>query len=333
VFPTLTNGGSLTNAANRTTIQQGSVADLAYTYQSTKQNGPINFFPNPYAASLRMMTNYSNSTYNGLQVDVRTREHRGLTMFGNYTYSKVLSDAVSGVDNNNQGRYEPMMDSNNPGLERARAPFDLTHIIKFNFVYRLPMGDGHKFGWKPLNKYVLSGWQIAGIFNRQSGENFSVLSGRGTFNRQTNVQSNQGNTMNSTLTMDQLRGIFQFRMTGNGPFFVAASAIGSDGRAVAPDGSAPFAGQAFTMPAAGTIGQLDRRIFDGPWDTTFNFGASKMIRITERNNIQLRMDAQNVFNHPTFVIGDQTATSTTFGKITSTFAGARVFQFGLYYNF
>jgi len=225
------------------------------------------------------------------------------------------------------------MDSNNPGLERARAPFDLTHIIKFNFVYRLPMGDGHKFGWKPLNKYVLSGWQIAGIFNRQSGENFSVLSGRGTFNRQTNVQSNQGNTMNSTLTMDQLRGIFQFRMTGNGPFFVAASAIGSDGRAVAPDGSAPFAGQAFTMPAAGTIGQLDRRIFDGPWDTTFNFGASKMIRITERNNIQLRMDAQNVFNHPTFVIGDQTATSTTFGKITSTFAGARVFQFGLYYNF
>jgi len=333
VFPTLPSGGSLTNSANRTTIQQGSVADLAYTYQSTKQNGPINFFPNPYAASLRMMTNYSNSTYNALQVDVRTREHHGLTLFGNYTYSKVLSDAVSGVDNNNQGRYEPMIDNNNPGLERARAPFDLTHIMKFNFVYRVPAGEGHMFHWKPIDRWVLGGWQIAGVFNRQSGENFSVYSGRGTFNRQTNVQSNQGNTMNSALTLDQLRGIFQFRMTGNGPYFVSASAIGSDGRAVAPDGSAPFSGQAFTMPGAGTIGTLGRRIFDGPWDTTFNFGASKMIRITERNNIQLRMDAQNILNHPTFAIGDQTATSTTFGKITGTFAGARVFQFGLYYNF
>ena len=55
-----------------------------------------------------------------LQVDVRTRERRGLTLFGNYTYSKVLSDAVSGVDNNNQGRYEPMIDNNNPGWS-ARA--------------------------------------------------------------------------------------------------------------------------------------------------------------------------------------------------------------------
>jgi Carboxypeptidase regulatory-like domain/TonB dependent receptor-like, beta-barrel len=333
VFPTLPNGGSLTNATNRTTIQQGSVADLAYTYQSTKVNGPINFFPNPYAASLRMMTNYSNSSYNGLQIDVRTREKRGLTMFGNYTYSKVLSDAVSGVDNNNQGRYEPMIDNNNRALERSRAPFDLTHIMKFNFVYRLPMGDGHRFNWKPINRFVLSGWVISGVFNRQSGENFSVYSGRGTFNRQNIFQSNQGNTMNSALTMAQLRDVFQFRMTGNGPFFVSPSAIGSDGRAVAPDGSAPFAGQVFTMPAAGTIGTMDRRIFDGPWDTTFDFGASKAIRITERNSIQLRMDARNFLNHPAFVVNDQTATSTTFGKITGTFSGARVFQFGLYYNF
>jgi hypothetical protein len=333
VFPLLPSGGSLTNSTNRTMIQQGAVADLAYSYQSTKANGPINFFPNPYAASLRMMTNFSNSSYNGLQFDVRTRERRGLTLFGNYTYSKVLSDAVSGVDNNNQGRYEPLMDNNNPGLERARAPFDLTHVIKFNFVYNLPMGEGHMFSWRPLNRYVLGGWQVSGIFNRQSGENFSVYSGRGTFNRQSNLQSNQGNTMNSSLTMDQLRSIFQFRMTGNGPYFVAASAIGTDGRAVAPDGAAPFTGQAFTMPAAGTIGALGRRVFDGPWDTTFNFAVNKNFRLTERNVLQLRMIGQNIFNHPTFLIGDQTATSTTFGKITSTFAGSRVFQFGVYWDF
>ncbi len=87
------------------------------------------------------------------------------------------------------------------------------------------------------------------------------------------------------------------------------------------------------MPAAGTIGTLGRRIFDGPWDTTFNFALNKNFRLTERNVIQLRMIGQNIFNHPTFAIGDQTATSATFGKITSTFTGARVFQFGLYWDF
>jgi len=196
------------------------------------------------------------------------------------------------------------------------------------------MGDGHRLNWKPLNRFVLSGWSIAGVFNRQSGENYSVFSGRGTFNRQNNMQSNQGNPMNSTLTMDQLRDVMSFRMTGTGPYMVAASAIGTDGRAVAPDGSAQFAGQVFTFPTAGTIGTLGRRIFDGPWDTTFDFSADKAFKITERNSIKLRMIARNVFNHPTFAIGDQTATSTTFGKITGGGpGGARVFQFALFYDF
>ena len=333
VFPLLPGGGSLGTAANRTTIQQGAVADLAWTYQSTGVNGPINFFPNPNAASLRMLTNYSNSTYNGLQMEMRMREKKGLTLQANYTYSKVLSDAVSGSDNNNQGRYEPMIDNNNPGLERARAPFDITHVMKFNYVYRLPIGDGHKLSWKPLNRFVLSGWQMAGIFNRQSGQPFSVFSGRGTFNRQSNVQSNQGNTVNTFLNMDQLRQVFSYRMSGTGPYMVSTSALGSDGRAVAADGSPAFTGQAFFMPAAGTIGTLGRRNFDGPWDTSFDFSLLKRTKITERHSIDMRMDVSNFFNHPSFVIGDQTVTSSTFGKITSVFAGSRVFQFSLQYRF
>jgi len=332
VFPLLPNGGNLTNATNRTYIQQGAVADMAFNYQSTKANGPINFMPNPYAASLRLMTNYSNSSYNGLQLEFRTREHKGLTFQGNYTYSKVLSDAVSGSDNNNQGRYEPFIDSNNPKLDRARALFDLTHVAKFNFVYRLPMGDGHKFSFKPLNRFVLSGWQIAGIFDRQSGEPFSVCSGIGTFNRNNNLQTNQCNTVNTTLDMSQLRDTFQFRMTGSGPFMVAASALNPSGQA-AVAGLAPFSGQIFTMPAAGTIGTLGKRVFDGPWDTSFDFGLVKETKINERNAIQLRMDASNFLNHPSFVIGDQTVTSTTFGKITSTYAARRQIQFALYYRF
>ena len=45
------------------------------------------------------------------------------------------------------------------------------------------------------------------------------------------------------------------------------------------------------------------------------------------------MEASNFFNHPAFVIGDQTVTSTTFGKITGVVGGARVFQFSMQYRF
>jgi hypothetical protein len=332
VLTTLPSQCSPTAAANVTTIQQGSAADYAWNCQSVV-NTPFSFFANPNAASLRMLTNYSNSTYNSAQFEARTRQKRGLTLQMNYVYSKVLSDAVSGNDNGNQGRFEPMLDNNNPKLERSRAPFDLTHVFKFNYVYLFPIGKGHKLSWRPVNKALLDGWMMSGIFARQSGQPFSVYSGRGTFNRQSNVQTQQGYTVNSNLTMEQLRDVMDFRVSGTGPYMVTASALGSDGRAVAPDGQAAFSGQAFTIAGPGQVGTLGRRIFDGPWNTTFNFGLLKRTPITERHVLDLRMDVTNFFNHPTFTIGDQTVTSTTFGKITSTFAGARVFQFSMQYRF
>jgi len=47
----------------------------------------------------------------------------------------------------------------------------------------------------------------------------------------------------------------------------------------------------------------------------------------------LRMDSTNLLNHPAFVISDQTVSSTTFGKITSTFNARRQIQFTLQYRF
>ena len=173
---------------------------------------------------------------------------------------------------------------------------------------------------------------MSGIFNRQSGFPYSVCSGLGTFNRNNILGTNDCNTVNAAMNLGQLNSLMSFRMTGNGPYMVAASAVGTDGRA-AVAGSAPFAGQVFTYPGAGTIGTLGQRIFTGPWDTNFDFGLSKATKITERHEILLRMDSTNFLNHPAFSIGDQTASSTTFGKITSTFNARRQIQFTLQYRF
>src|SRR6266404_2281586 len=102
---------------------------------------------------------------------------------------------------------------------------------------------------------------------------------------------------------------------------------------VAADGVAPFAGQVFFMPAAGAIGQLQKRVFDGPWDTTFDFAMEKATKITEKHTIELRMIAANLLNHPAFSIDTQTVTSTTFGKISTGTATRRILQFVLEYRF
>jgi hypothetical protein len=178
---------------------------------------------------------------------------------------------------------------------------------------------------------VLEGWNVSGIFTAQTGSPFSITSGsRGTLNRAARSTNNEATPL---LSGSALSDLFSLRMTGNGPYFVAASAIGSDGRGVSPDGTAPFSGQAFIEPGAGTIGALQRDFFYGPsvWDLDFHI--AKITKIREGQTIELRGEATNVFNHPTFSFGDQSVQSTTFGKVTGTFYGRRLVQFALYYRF
>jgi hypothetical protein len=114
---------------------------------------------------------------------------------------------------------------------------------------------------------------------------------------------------------------------------------------VAADGAAPFQGRVFFNADQGTVGSLQRRFFSGPWNFSWDMGASKTVKILERHSIQLRAEAFNVFNHPSFYVGNEgsnatrfTVNNATFGRITQLFGGisgaaTRELQFGLYYRF
>ncbi len=335
VFDSLGNRGNLTNATNRNRIQQGQAGALAADYFTAQVPGSEIFFRNPYTLGANVVTNYSNSSYHALQIDVRRRLGSALNFQGNYTWSKVLSDALG----DRQTRFETFLDNANPAVERARAPFDLTHAIKGNFVYQLPFGEGKRLTYRPLQA-LLSGWTTAGNLTWQSGTPFSVLSTRGTVNR-SGARSNV-NTATSLLDGGQLQDVVGFFMTGTGPMFINPSAIGPDGRGVGRDGAAPFQGQAFFNPGPGELGQLQRRMFSGPWIFTFDFTVQKVTKIGERHSLELRMEAFNLTNSPAFYVGDEAAAgylplfnvnSAFFGQIADTLTDSRRFQFGLYYRF
>jgi Carboxypeptidase regulatory-like domain len=325
VFPQMSRN-ILNNANVVNYLETGEAGELGSFLQTNGLNGKVNFFQNPNAIATDMLTNYSSSSYNSLQLVARHRTKKGLSVEANYTFSKVLSDG----DGDLQTRFQAFLDLNNPGLERSRANFDLNHMIKMFGEYEIPIGAGHRIGYRPVNR-IIGGWKVSANMVWQSGAPFSILSGYGTLNREARSYYN---TATTSLNMAQLNQVVKFQMTGNGPMIVNASAINpADGTGTSALTDAPFTGQIFSNPAAGGLGVLQRRLFSGPW--TFNIDTSllKTVNITEHQNVEFRADAFNALNHATFWSGDQNINTNTFGVISSTFYAARIMQFGLYYRF
>lgn len=328
VFAQLGGGGNLRDPSVDTLIQNGEAGELAYQYTINGENGKLQFYPNPNALGAVYLDNFSNSEDDQLQLEVRRRFQNGLQFQTNYVYSKWLTDAA-GLS---QIRFEPFEDINNTKLERSRSPGDLTNQFKANYAYDLPMGAGHAFhlvrGWNRL----VEGWTTSGNLSWVSGNPFSLVSGYGTFLSEGNSGENMANTL---LNRPLLNDILGFQMTGNGPYIVPQGAIGPDGRGVAPTGEPQFAGQLFTNPTAGTLGELQRRQFTGPSVFDMDAALFKDTKITERFTIELRMEALNVFNHAAFAVfsNNTTINSQQFGQITNIAIQPRQMQFSLKVKF
>ena len=327
VFPKLLAGGALTDSDVRNLIETGQAGELAAVYQENgyNPNNSVPFFANPVALAGDMLTNYSSSSYNSLQLEARHRMRSGLSYQINYTFSKVLSDA----DGDAQTRFQNFLDIHNTKIERSRANFDLTHMIKASGFYDLPFGKGHRLDVHRLNR-VIGGWTVASDMTWQSGAPFSILSGYGTLNR---AARSYYNTADTNLQGGALFSAVKYQMTGNGPMMIAPGAINADGSGVAAAGDPNFSGQAFSNPGAGSLGALQRRMFSGPWTFGMDANLIKKIPINERNKLELRMSAFNVLNHATFWSGDQNINTTTFGVMNSMFFLPRVAEFTLTYQF
>jgi hypothetical protein len=329
VLNKFSNRGDLTDPNVIYYLQTGQAGELANYYQTNNfnPNNAVPVYQNRYALGADMLTNYSSSSYNSLQLAMRHRTHSGLTFEANYTFSKVLSDG----DGDLQTRFQAFLDFNNPKLERSRANFDLNHMVKADGYYELPIGEGHRLHFKPLNR-AIGGWTFGSVMVWQSGSPFSILSSYGTLNRAARSYYNGADT---TLGGAALQGIVHFQMTGNGPVEIARSAINVDGSGVNAPGASLFTGQVFSNPAAGTLGGLQRREFSGPWTFNIDMSLSKTVKIAEHQNIVLRMEAFNAPNHATFYVGDQNinSTSPSFGTIGSMFYSPRIMEFGAHYTF
>ncbi len=332
VFPKIGLAGNLGNATIRTLISQGQVGELASTYAQSRNtyltigvNGatvdPGFFLPtnkNAFVTDYVGSSGWSN--YHGMQAEIRKRLTHGWYYQINYTWSKAFTNAEQA-----QAEFAPYLDNTiGDKLEKKRNNQDVQHVIKGNAVYELPFGPGKKFfNGGGVGGKILGGWQVSTIAQARTGRPISFISGRGTVNRS---GRSGNNTANTTLTLSELQGLtglFHNPTTGL-PILLDPKLIGSDGRA-----STTY----FSHPSAGQFGRLSLTPVDGPGYWNVDTALIKRTKFRESMNLELRLEAFNVFNHTNFSVPNSLdINSTSFGKITSTF-DPRILQLAVKFNF
>jgi len=310
--------------------------DIGRNDDGTLDGTGINFRANPNAGVVDLLTNSGRYRYNALQMEIRRRFTQGLSFQANYTFQKILAD----VQGDQQTRFDPFLDLNNPGLEYARTDYDRTHSVNINALYELPFGKGKRFlNSGGLMNAVFGGFQLTSIINISSGVPLSIKDTAGTLNRGT--RSNR-QTAFSNLTADEIKNLVGIFKKDGLVYFIDPSVIGTNGSATngnvlgAPNSR--FPSQVFFRNQPGRTGNLPRNFFNGPWYYNVDAGIIKNIAFSETLRLQLRAEAFNLFNRTNFFIAENSnifnVASTTFGQISpnSTYS-PRIMQFAVRFEF
>ncbi len=278
---------------------------------------PINFLQvNPYASAsgAEYLSDPGSSTYNGLQISLRHPTGHGLTLGGNYTWSKGLTSRFLSYWTDTAG--EDFISLRDPGLNKGPSDYDIESVFHTYFTYALPVGRGRSFNVNNsfLNG-VVGGWNIGSIISWQSGSPFWVQGGYDTFNNE------DGGVILNGVDAHQIQSNVGVYNTPASPF--------------APEWINPsFNVTAKILPNTnpGTIGQM--LFLHGPGFFNTDISLNKTFPIYERVSLKVQAAFLNAFNHPNWIVGSfgapgfiDYASSSLFQPTTSYQGSPRVIQF------
>lgn len=259
-----------------------------------------------HAGGLRLLANWTNTSYHAGQLKVEKRFSRGLSFLLSYTYGKSI-DIVSGSNSvGAEGQGTPIH-LYNVNRNRGVSSHDLTHNFVFSSVYDLPFGEGKALGngtnW--VSRRLASGWQITGILSLHNGFPFGIVTG--------DVANIGGSTQRPQLVGELLPSTF--KQTREKWFDTAALV------------EVPF-----------TLGNLGKNVLREDGFQNFDFGVIKRTNFNERMALEFRAEFFNFFNHTNFDAPTTNFRSGSFGgvfatKLPADLGGNRVIQFGLKFIF
>ena len=153
-----------------------------------------------------------------------------------------------------------------------------------------------------LDRFVLGGWQVNGIFVGQSGLPFTVtISGTAT---NTGASASRANVIPGVAQYPANKTVTQW-----------------------------FNPAAFTSPTAYNWGDVGRNTLRGPREVNVDSALEKHFPISEGTALLFRVEFFNMFNHPQFQVPAAVINSGGAGTITATANTARQMQAALRLTF
>lgn len=237
------------------------------------------------------------SWYDALQTKVERRFTEGLSVFTTYVWSRAEDNSpgafcTGGTGPSTCGFSNPLQ----PELDRGPADYDVPHRFTFASVWELPIGRGRRYasGIGRGADLVIGGWQLNTNITVQSGPAFSILA--------------------------------------NGAR-VDIGGSGSDckmfeGQLLCPAVTPVFAND----PGGPKFGNSGRNAFRGARQEYVDASLFKNLRFAESFNVQLRIQAYNLFNHLNGFRPVNTLTDSNFGRDTAE-QRRRQLEFGIKFLF
>jgi hypothetical protein len=259
-----------------------------------------------------------NSIFHALQLTVEKHYSNGLQLSANYTWSKSIDDSSMYDGNltwlaNTTSFLGGPQDPNKRYLDRSLSTFDVPHLFKLNYTYDLPLGRGRAF-WsnmpRPL-ELILGGWKTAGVWTMHDGFPLAfVMDGGGT------PIPTYGSQRPNLAGTPKRSGGSETNWINN---YFADPTV-------------------FQPPANYTLGNAARTLGSvrSPFFFSSNLSVGKEFRLStshEEMKLELRLEADNAFNHPVFGTPNTFVNNPQFGVINYTAVGPRQAQLALKLNF
>ena len=256
--------------------------------------------PYPQFGNINGQRYDGHSDYHAGHARVERRLRGGLSVIGHYTFAKSIDvGGANFISGDNVYR-----NSRDIELDRGLSAFDVRHNAVFSYIWDIPVGRGRRFelGNAWLNG-IVGGWQFNGITTARSGTPFTPS---------LNVNpANSGHARPNRLA------------DGNLPRGERSAARWFDPAAFAP--AVPF-----------NYGDAGRNILIGPGFFNTDFGLFKRFkfeRLTRGNEIQVRLEAFNVFNQPHYRQPNAVVDLLDAGRITGIVGTMREMQVGIKFLF
>jgi Carboxypeptidase regulatory-like domain len=251
--------------------------DINQVHQGNLALNDQQFRPYPTYGSINVSGTAPNensiSNYNSLQATIEQRMTHGLSLSFNYVWSHFLDDMDTSGWGSRAGS-QAWQNAYDPHANYGNSNFDVRNAFKGYAFYQLPFGQGRQFlNNNRILDTVIGGWQVTTSLIVQSGQPF------------TPVMQDGGNSYAS----------------GGGGFAWYPNVIGSP--SLAHRGLTQWFNEAaFAVPTSGTFGNERRNQLYGPGLSTVDLSLGKTFAIWEQVRLEVRADADNVFNHASFAL-------------------------------